>query len=223
MLVAGALFQALPSPPAMAADASPAVLEGEVVGVSDGDTLTLLVDRHPTKVRLAQIDAPERGQPYGQRAKAELSRLAFGRPARAEVVDEDDYGRTVAEVFVDGVHLNQALVRSGHAWAYTRYARSTAIIDLEQQARAAGRGLWQLPESERDPPWEWRRRKRQGRRAATPRPEPDATAVYECGPKRTCSQMRSCAEARFYLEHCGLARLDGDGDGIPCESRCAAR
>jgi hypothetical protein len=131
----------------------------------------------------------------------------------------------VAEVFVDDVHLNQALVRSGHAWAYTRYARSTAIIDIEREARTAQRGLWQLPEAERDPPWEWRRRKREGRRRTpTPRASPnDSPPSFECGAKRTCSEMQSCAEALFYLKHCGQSRLDGDGDGIPCESRCSPR
>ncbi len=214
--------QTCSAPFAAADEPVPAILEGEVVRVSDGDSLTLLVAERPIRVRLAQIDAPERRQPYGQRAKAELSRLAFGRQARAEVVDIDDYGRSVAEVFVDGVHLNQSLVRSGHAWAYTRYARSTEIIDLESEARSEQRGLWRLAEAERDPPWEWRRRKRQGQRKRTPRDSSkDSSTSLECGAKRTCSEMQSCAEALFYLEHCGLGRLDGDGDGAPCESRCS--
>jgi endonuclease YncB( thermonuclease family) len=224
VLAASLVLQAAPPASFAADDDAATVLEGEVVRISDGDSLTLLVAGRPTRVRLAQIDAPERRQPYGQQAKAELSRLAFGRQARAVVVDIDDYGRTVAEVFVDGVHLNQALVRSGHAWAYTRYARSTAIIDIENEARTAQRGLWQLPEAERDPPWEWRHRKREGRRRPTPRANPnDSPASFECGAKRTCSEMQSCAEALFYLKDCGLSRLDADGDGIPCESRCSYR
>jgi endonuclease YncB( thermonuclease family) len=220
--------QACSAPLAAADDPVPAILEGEVVRVSDGDSLTLLVAKRPIRVRLAQIDAPERGQPYGQQAKKELSRLAFGRQARAVVVDIDDYGRSVAEVFVDGVHLNQSLVRSGHAWAYTRYARSTEIIDLESQARSEQRGLWRLLEAERDPPWEWRRRKRRGQGQGQSKRPPRArskgsSASFECGAKRTCSEMQSCAEALFYLEHCGLGRIDGDGDGAPCESRCSQR
>jgi len=141
-------------------DAGPLRLDGRVVGVGDGDSLTLLVDRERIRIRLAQIDAPELGQPYGKRAKAALSALAFGKRARVEVVDIDRYGRTVGEVFVDGIDLNREMVREGHAWAYTQYAHSTEIIALEDAARAAEKGLWSLPESQREPPWIWRHRNR---------------------------------------------------------------
>jgi endonuclease YncB( thermonuclease family) len=198
------------------------LLEGRIVGITDGDTLTLLVDEQPVRVRLAQIDAPERGQPYGSRAKAALSQLGFGKPARVEILEIDNYGRRIGEVFVGGVHLNQELVRQGHAWAYTRYARSTAIIDLENEARAAGRGLWRLPEASRDAPWEWRRQRRRERSSAAERaPQPDRTADFRCGAKQTCREMQSCREARFHLERCDLQRLDGDRDGVPCESLCS--
>jgi endonuclease YncB( thermonuclease family) len=194
----------------LACQAGAASLDGRVVGVSDGDSLTLLVGRETVRVRLAQIDAPERGQPYGSRSKRALSDLAFGRDARVEVVEIDDYGRTVGEVYVDGVHVNTEMVRRGHAWAYTRYARSTEIIDLESQARSQRLGLWQLPESQRTAPWVWRHERRGSRPAAV---------APDCGPKRTCGPMDSCEEARRYLA-CGLTGLDGDGDGIPCESLC---
>ena len=198
------------------------LLQGTVIGVTDGDTLTLLVQEQPVRVRLAQIDAPERGQPYGKRAKAALSQLGFGKPARVKVIDVDSYGRSVGEVFVGGVHLNQELVRQGHAWAYTRYARSTAIIDLENEARAAERGLWQLPEADRDAPWEWRRQQRRERSsAAGSATQVDRTAGFHCGAKRSCREMQSCSEAHFQLERCGLTHLDGDGDGVPCESLCS--
>ncbi len=139
-------------------DAQSTVLEGRVVGISDGDSLTLLVGQEPVRVRLAQIDAPELGQPYGRNAKRALSALAFEKRARVEVVDVDSYERAVGEVFVGAVHVNRELVREGHAWAYTRYARSTEIIELEDAARAAKRGLWALPESQREAPWIWRHR-----------------------------------------------------------------
>ena len=187
------------------------VLVGEVVGVTDGDTLTLLVDREPVKIRLAQIDAPEKGQPYGKRAKSELSRMAFGKRARVEIVDVDRYGRTVGEVHVDGLHVNREMVRLGYAWAYTEYARSTEIIDLEDEARREQRGLWRLPLSERDQPWEWRSNQKRSRATR---------ADDQCGEKRTCGEMASCAEAELHLSQCGLSRLDGDGDGVPCESLC---
>lgn len=205
-LVAGAL--------AHAADA-PESLFGRVVGVTDGDTLTLLVDGQPRKVRLAQIDAPESGQPWGGKAKTALSELAFGRDARVEVVDVDRYGRLVGEVYVGDVHVNQELVRRGHAWAYTEYSPSVAIIELEDAARAAGRGLWALPDTQRDAPWQWRHPR-------SPAPAHEAAPrARECGAKRSCGEMASCAEARFHHEQCGLGRLDGDGDGVPCEALCA--
>lgn len=196
---------------------APTVLEGRVVGITDGDTLTLLVDEEQVRVRLAQIDAPESGQPYGRAAKQALSELAFGRDARVEVVDVDRYGRTVGEVVVDGRNVNQQLVREGHAWAYTKYSRSLEIIELENQARAAGRGLWALPLEQRTAPWSWRRAKRDQRSRVTPPPSTDS---FACDERRTCGEMRSCAEARFHLEECGLTHLDGDEDGVPCESLC---
>jgi hypothetical protein len=76
--------------------------------------------------------------------------------------------------------------------------------------------FWGLPEAQRVPPWEWRKGKRAGRSTTEPPPGRNFT----CGAKRYCGEMESCAEARFYLEECGLARLDGDGDGVPCESIC---
>ncbi|HXV37453.1 MAG TPA: thermonuclease family protein [Myxococcota bacterium] len=209
-LLAPAIGRAAPEP-AAPLDTVERTLEGRVVGVLDGDTLTLLVDREEVRVRLAQIDAPERDQPYGQKAKAALAALAFGKPARVEVVDVDSYGRSVGEVFVAGVDVNRELVRGGHAWAYTRYTHSTAIIELEDQARAAKAGLWALPESQREAPWIWRHARQRARARAGP---------LVCGTRHRCSELADCAEARFYLERCGVLALDGDRDGIPCESLC---
>ncbi len=188
-------------------------LEGRVVGVTDGDTLTLLVGSETRKIRLAQIDAPERAQPFGSRSKQALSDLAYGRTVTVRVIDSDDYGRSVGEVYADGVHVNSEMVRQGYAWAYTRYARSTDIIDLEEEARANRAGLWSLPEEQRDAPWVWRRDRRKG----TPR---STSTDPRCRDKRTCGEMTSCEEARFFHRECGLASLDGDGDGVPCESLC---
>ena len=196
------------------AGAVPTELEGRVVAIADGDTLTLLVNEKQFKIRLAQIDAPESRQPHGRASKKALSTLAFDKQARVEVVDTDRYGRTIGEVFVDGLHVNQQLVRDGHAWAYTRYSRSPKIIELEDAARAAKKGLWALPPEQRDAPWIWRRERR-----TRSHPAPDS-APLECGNRSTCKQMASCEEARFYFEKCGLTGLDGDRDGVPCESVC---
>jgi endonuclease YncB( thermonuclease family) len=131
---------------------------GRVVGVTDGDTLTLLVDQKQIKIRLSQIDTPESGQPYGAKAKQALSDLAFGKEARAKVEDIDRYGRTVARVYVGDTDVNAELVRQGAAWVYRKYATDDSLYRIETEAKDAKRGLWGLPESERTPPWEWRKR-----------------------------------------------------------------
>ena len=185
---------------------------GEITHVIDGDTLK--VDGK-ISVRLAEIDAPERDQPFGSEATRALAQLTANRTARFEVVDVDRYGRYVAHVFVDDAQINHEMVRRGFAWAYTRYVRDLEVIDLEKAARRQGVGLWMLPEADRDPPWIWRRSWRKARSHSPP-------SEFErvCGAKTKCGEMNSCAEARFYLEECGRSRLDGDNDGTPCESLC---
>lgn len=134
-----------------------AELRGRVVGITDGDTLTLLsTRREEIRIRLSDIDTPERGQPYGDRARQSLSDLAFGRDARIEVRDTDRYGRTVGRVFVGMVDVNAELVRRGSAWVFRRYSNDPTLLRLEADARSARRGLWGLPEAQRLPPWEWR-------------------------------------------------------------------
>ena len=192
-------------------------LSGQVTRIVDGDTLELRgSDGTTVSIRLAQIEAPEKAQPYGGPATRALSALTLGKLVRVEVVDLDRYGRTVGEVYLGDLHVNAEMVRQGHAWAYTRYVESLAIISLEDEARSHERGLWKLPLAEREPPWVWRQRRRDENRPGLELGTPDTT----CGVKRTCVEMVGCAEARFYLVECGVARLDGDGDGIPCESIC---
>ena len=144
-----------------AASAFAEELRGRVVGITDGDTLTLLESgNRQVKVRLAEIDTPERRQPYGDRARQALSDLAFGKAARVAVVDTDRYGRTVGRVRVDGHDVNAEMVRLGAAWVYRQYSHDPELLVLEDAARAARRGLWALPEADRMPPWEWRAARR---------------------------------------------------------------
>lgn len=154
------LFCALVLPPL----AFPEEYNGRVVGITDGDTLTLLTEgNRQIKIRLAEIDTPESGQPYGKRAKEELSGLAFNKTALIKVQDTDKYERKVGRVFVDGVDVNAEMVKRGAAWVYRKYARDGELFRLEGDARRAKRGLWGLPKSERVPPWEWRQEKRGSR------------------------------------------------------------
>lgn len=197
------------------AAASPTAFSARVVRVIDGDSLEVAPDgsREKLEIRLFGIDSPERGQPYSQAARAELSRLVKGKTVRLEVRDHDSYGRTVARVFADGVDVNLAMVREGAAWVYRKYSKDKALLAAEENARRARRGLWGLDGAEPVPPWEWRHA---GRRAAVS-PEPSTAS---CGAKQSCREMSSCDEARFYLRECGLTRLDGDRDGVPCEALC---
>ena len=194
--------------------------DARVVAVVDGDTIEVLAGQERKKIRLAGIDTPERGQPWAGQAKAALSARVFGRDVRINEVAVDRYGRTVGEVYADDVCVGCELVREGHAWVYRQFTQDRVLLDLEAEARAEGRGLWALPESQRVPPWEWRRARRDSHPAASA--GDGRIASTECGAKRMCTQMTSCAEARFHLSECGLNRLDGDGDGVPCEDLCGA-
>jgi endonuclease YncB( thermonuclease family) len=127
-----------------------------VVSVRDGDTLTVLIDRQQVRVRLTEIDAPELGQPFGKRSRQSLSELCFGKTAELEVRDADRYGRTLARVTCAGTDANAEQVRRGYAWTYTRYAGPDSPLHaLQEEARAARRGLWKDPVPV--PPWNWRR------------------------------------------------------------------
>lgn len=211
-------------------------VEAKVVGVSDGDTLTVRVGAlAPEKVRLVEIDAPERGQPYGAAAKQTLSGMVQGRTVRLKREGRDRYGRTLGRVYAGRQDVNKAMVRTGAAWVYDDYSTDPSFEPLEAEARAQKAGLWSLQSDQVQPPWEWRRQSREDRtpelivvaeqsRPPKPTPErrdpPPSTSRYQCGAKRTCGQMESCEEARFHLTQCGLSRLDADDDGVPCESIC---
>jgi endonuclease YncB( thermonuclease family) len=221
---------------ALGPDADPAragrFLEGRVVKVFDGDTIEILVDGRPRRIRLAGIDTPERGQPWAERAKQALAGRVFGKEVRVNEVAIDRYGRTVGEVYADGVCVGCELVREGHAWVYRHFSHDPVLLELEAEARAGRRGLWQLPEAQRVPPWEWRHLRsdvpdRDGPdRGGRDRPDGGRASeapAFSCGPRRSCREMSSCAEARFQLEQCGRAALDGDGDGVPCEALCRSR
>jgi len=197
---------------------------GKVVGISDGDTLTLLVPDGASfkqvKVRLGEIDTPERKQPYGTRAQQTLSELAFNQQARVVVQDTDRYGRTVGRVYVGGVDVNAEMIRQGAAWAYRQYLKDQSLLKLEAEAKAAKRGLWGLPEAQRCPPWDWRRGACQTVIAAPASPAVKESGGFTCNAKRYCREMASCEEAMFYLKTCGVSSLDGNKDGVPCEALC---
>jgi endonuclease YncB( thermonuclease family) len=167
-IIATAVVLALPSP-ATHTSIPHAVINGRVIHVSDGDSITVRAGEVNMKVRLAQIDAPEQGQPWGTRAKQDLQGLVAGREVTFTVTDEDRYGRLVAQVQNNGVDVNRAMVARGAAWVYPAYATDPGLVVVESDARARQAGLWSMPERERIPPWEYRRAKRQARDLATAR------------------------------------------------------
>src|SRR5215813_9522616 len=148
-------------------------LEGRVVGISDGDTITVLDStKAQHKVRLAGIDAPEKAQAFGERSKQNLSALVFGKDVRADCNKRDRYGRDVCRVWVTpsdcrscGLTLDVALAQLtvGLAWHYKRFENEQTPEErgrysfAEDEARARHIGLWKDPKA--TPPWEWRRTK----------------------------------------------------------------
>lgn len=166
-------------------------LEGQVVAVADGDTLTILDgSKQQHRVRLSEIDAPEKGQPFGTRAKQALSDLCFGRVAEVRDTSADRYGRVVGAVYCDGRTANAELVRQGFAWVYVQYARrGSELFDMERDARDAKRGLWADPNPL--PPWDWRRGTR------------DIVAATHVPASSTTGEVRGNRRSGVYhLPHC---------------------
>jgi endonuclease YncB( thermonuclease family) len=142
--------------------ASAETITGRVVAVSDGDTLTILdASLQQFKIRLAGIDAPEKGQPFGNRAKESLSEMVFNKQVIVEFNKEDRYRRKVGKVQHEGTDVNFELIKKGMAWHYTAYAKEQAVTDrndyanAEAEAKALRRGLWR--ENTPSAPWEFRR------------------------------------------------------------------
>jgi endonuclease YncB( thermonuclease family) len=178
-----------------------------VVEVEDGDTFDVRCSAGgEVTIRLHGVDAPESAQPYGTEATQTARQYIGGKDVRVSVEDVDRYGRAVARIEVGGGDLSEMLVRDGLAWWYRRYAPDAAELErLEQQARNAGRGLWSRPNPV--PPWKWRDRNSSG----GGQPADD----------RDCSDFSTQPEAQRFFERHQPAdphRLDGDGNGVACES-----
>lgn len=136
-----------------------------VVAIADGDTLTVRCEARAespaqtTVIRLAEIDAPEKSQAYGNRSREHLTSLCFKKQATLKPLTTDRYRRTVARVECEGMDASAEQVRAGMAWVFDRYVTDRTLYALQDTARTAGRGLWADPVPV--PPWEWRRSDRQ--------------------------------------------------------------
>lgn len=134
---------------------------GKCVGVTDGDTITVMHNGVGEKIRLYGIDTPEKRQDFGSKAKWFLSDLVFKKVVEVQPQDTDRYGRTVGIVFVSGLNVNREIVKAGYAWVYRQYCKQLFCDewqDLESTARRNGIGLWSHPDP--IPPWQFRRGQR---------------------------------------------------------------
>ena len=133
-------------------------IQGNVVRVLDGDTIEVLQDRTPVRIRLINIDAPEKKQPFGRWSTNQLKSLIAGQPVTVTYTQTDRYGRVLGRVVTtNGIEANRYMVQNGAAWVYDQYNTDPSLPALQREARAQKRGLW--ADSQPVPPWEWRHKK----------------------------------------------------------------
>ena len=189
-----------------------------VIAVMDGDTVLLLRDGKKIKVRLANIDAPESDQEFGAESRQALVDRVLKKQVHVNSQAMDNYGRMIAEISVDGRSVNEEQVQNGMAWEYSHFHSNQRYLSMNKQAQQARRGLWGRAVKPISPD-QWR--KSHLAKSHTLKTASSIQVNAACGKKHLCSQMVSCEEAKIYLLACGVKSLDGNGDGIPCESLCA--
>ncbi len=194
--------------------------DAKVIAVMDGDTVLVLHEGKKIKVRLANIDAPESDQDFGRESRQALVDRVLKKQVHINSQSVDSYGRMIAEISVEGQSVNAEQVSKGMAWEYSHFHSNKYYRALSERAQHARIGLWAQAESP-VPPELWRK----SHPAKLP-PAKVLSSVYvnvACGKKHLCSQMVSCEEAKIYYLQCGVKTLDGNGDGVPCESLCLNR
>jgi endonuclease YncB( thermonuclease family) len=212
----------------LALNAQAEVFSAKVIVVMDGDTVMVLRDGKKTKIRLANIDAPEKDQAFGKQSRDSLQEMIGKKQVQIESKAVDQYGRLVGLISLDGQNINQEQVRRGLAWEYSHYHSDKTYIGLQNEAQQARLGLW--AQANPQAPWQWRKShlslkpaSKSQRNALVNQASPVMLYDMECGRKYRCSQMGSCDEARFYFSRCGVGALDGNHDGQPCQSLCGRK
>ncbi|WP_237760775.1 thermonuclease family protein [Legionella rubrilucens] len=127
-------------------------MTGLVIKIADGDTLTILTKNHKQiKIRLTEIDAPEKSQPFGNKSKQSLAKLCFNKMAIVTTQKRDQYGRVLGRVSCNGIDANSEQVKLGMAWVYNQYVTDKSLYRLQKYARSQKLGLWS--DSKPIPPW----------------------------------------------------------------------
>lgn len=197
-----------------------------VSSVIDGDTIQVVIDNKKETIRLIGIDSPETVDPrrpvqcFGKEASAKAKSLLSGKSVRLESDptqgERDKYQRLLRYVFLENrTNFNKLMISEGYAHEYTYnipYKYQSEFKQAQKEAEENKRGLWADDACLISVP--------QPSAQASGTISPATTGGFTCAGKTTCGQMTSCAEAQFYLNSCGVSRLDGDKDGVPCESLC---
>lgn len=183
-------------------------LSGKVVGITDGDTISVLIDKESIKVRLEGIDAPESGQSYGKKSKQALSEMVFEKSVTVNKTGKDRYGRTLGVVIVDELDVNAWMIEEGWAWHYTKYNDEDRLAKLEVAARTQKRGLW----ADDTPlaPWEFRARKKAVE--GTPKEHKDQNKSYWLNTSSGVRHNQSCE----HYHKTKKGRSCGQTEGQPC-------
>lgn len=191
--------------------APPKVVEefsGKVIGVSDGDTIKVLVNKETVKVRLEGIDAPESGQSYGKKAKEALAEMVAGKIVTVKKTGTDRYKRTLGIVIVGDVDANAKLIEDGWAWHFKKYNNEERLAKLEDAARKAKRGLW----ADEKPLAPWEYRARQKTPVAAPDESHDQKMLYWLNTSTGVRHNQRCE----HFQKTKKGRFCSADEGKPC-------
>jgi endonuclease YncB( thermonuclease family) len=150
------VFSSLVALPLSAAASADEIIRAKAVSIVDGDSISAVINQELVRVRLAGVDAPEGSQPFAIDSRQSLHELCFWVEAELSSISKDYYGRMLAKVKCNGVNVNAEQVRRGMAWVADQSVEDRELVQLQEEARAAKRGLWSYESPV--PPWEWHSR-----------------------------------------------------------------